>query len=256
MKSHSQAGAHLNDDQIIGLLHSAASPDEASHLAGCPRCRTELEAYKATLRCLEEWRVPERSAEYGQRVWQQIAGRVVKKQRFTWISFPAAAWAAVAVCGAIILLALVLHQPPRETTLLTDSQRPAASNGQELLRAALDDHLERTSVLLTRILNEHGPQANYASVLFDDDEPIDDLIAENRLYRQTAEQQNDRETAALLGDIEAVLLDLQHSGSAATAAELRYAQQRISDSNLRFRLGVVKSSPTSGTNIKLVGSGL
>jgi hypothetical protein len=95
-------------------------------------------------------------------------------------------------------------------------------------------------------------------VLSEENDQLEDLVAENRLYRQTAEQQNDLETAALLSDVEAVLLDLQHRPNSAPASELRSVQQRISDSSLRFRLGIVTSSggPARTANVRLVGRGL
>lgn len=256
MRPDFQAGDHLGDDQIIALLHGATTEQEASHLQNCSKCRSEFEAYEATLQCLNQWSAPERDAAYGGRVWRQIADRIPRRRGLRWISVPVAAWAAVAVCGAVLLVGSLLRQKPRESAPApgVEAQAPAHSHG--LLNAALEDHLERASILLTSVLNERG---TYAKVS-DEDEQLDDLIAENRLYRQTAEQQNDLETAALLSDVETVLLDLQHSSTAAPVSELRYVQQRISDSSLRFRLGIVRSSggpqPGRAANVRLIGRGL
>jgi hypothetical protein len=196
--------------------------------------------------------VPDRGPEYGAQVWQRISGRVGTRRRFRWWSTPAAAWAAVAACGLILLLIPVLRQKPPAPAQAPAVETLAPVHGRRLLQAALSDHLERASILFTHVLNDSG----FARAGEDEDE-LDDLIAENRLYRQTAEQQNDRETAALLSDVETVLLDLQHS-PAASVAELRYVQQRISDSSLRFRLGIAQSyhQPAAGTHVRLVGRGL
>jgi hypothetical protein len=259
MRRDSQAGDHLGDEQIIALLHGAATGEEASHLKNCSKCRSELEAYQATLQCLNQWSAPERGAEYGERVWRQIANRMPRPKRHRWISVPVMAWATVAACGAVLLLGLLVRQKPREAAPAAGVVAEAPAHSQRLLNAALGDHLERASILLTSVLNERGTFKHDATV-FDEDERLDDLIAENRLYRQTAEQQNDLETAALLGDVETVLLDLQHSATAAPASELRYVQQRISDSSLRFRVGIVRSGagqqPAQAANVRLVGRGL
>jgi TPR repeat protein len=163
-----------------------------------------------------------------------------------------AAWAAVAACGLILLLVPLLKQKRQEPAQAPALETQAPVHGRRLLQAALSDHLERASILFTHVLNDSG----FVRAANDEDE-LDDLIAENRLYRQTAEQQNDQETAALLSDVETVLLDLQHS-PAASATELRYVQQRISDSSLRFRLGVARSyqQPAAATHVRLVGRGL
>jgi hypothetical protein len=196
--------------------------------------------------------VPERGPDYGLRVWQRIAGKIERRHRFSWVSVPAAVWAGVAVCGVVLLLATMLKQKSQEPAPAPDVAAEAPAPGDRLLRAALGDHLERASILFTHVLND----SRFASAGADDDE-LENLIAENRLYRQTAEQQNDQETAALLSDVEAVLLDLQHS-PAAPAAELRYVQQRISDSSLRFRLGIARSyqQPGAAPQVRLVGRGL
>lgn len=260
MRPDFQSDAHLSDDAIIALLHNSATADEAAHLKTCGHCRSEFEAYQATLQCVNQWSAPERDAKYGERVWRQVSDRIPRRRGFNWFSAPVAGWAGVAACGVLLLLTLVMRQKPRETPRppVAEVQMPAHS--RQLLDAALGDHLERASILLTRVLNERSPHAKYASALAGDDEQLNDLIADNRLYRQTAEQQNDLQTVALLSDVEAVLLDLQHSANAAPASELRYVQQRISDSSLRFRLGIVRSSTgqrgPDDTNVRLIGRGL
>jgi hypothetical protein len=258
MRPDLQAGSHLGDDQIIALLHRTATAEEASHLKNCSQCRSEFEAYQATLQCLNQWSAPERDSEYGERVWRQIADRTPQPKRHRWMSAPVAAWAAVAACGAILLLGLLLRQKTPEAVPAPEAKAQGPAHNQRLLNAALGDHLERASILLTSVLNERGAFAGHNPAAVDEDEQLDDLIAENRLYRQTAEQQNDLETAALLSDVETVLLDLQHRP--APAAELRYVQQRISDSSLRFRLGIARSSagqqPAQAANVKFVGRGL
>jgi len=108
MRPDLQAGGHLGDDQIIALLHGAATGQEASHLKNCSQCRLEFEAYQATLQCLNQWSAPERGAEYGEQVWRQVADRIARPKRFRWMNTPVAAWAAVAACGAVLLLGLLL----------------------------------------------------------------------------------------------------------------------------------------------------
>jgi hypothetical protein len=241
---------HLSDDRLIALLHSAATADEASHLAACAQCRSEFEAYQATLEYVSHWQVPERGPEYGARVWQRVAGEVRPRKRFQWVSAPVALWAGVAACGLVLLLVPMLRHGAQSVAPVSNAEVKAPTPRGRLLNTALRDHLERASILFTHVLNDPG----FAAA---DEDDVENLIAENRLYRQTAEQQNDRDAAVLLSDVETVLLDLQHS-SAAPAAELRYVQQRISDSSLRFRLGIARSyqRPPAAAHVRLVGRGL
>jgi hypothetical protein len=253
MKPDLRIQNHLTDERIIALLHSVATVEEAEHLTSCAQCRSEFEGYQATLDYVDQWPVPDRGPEYGAQVWQRISGRLGARRRFHWWNAPVAAWAAVAACGLVLLLVPLLRQKPQEPVQAPALETQTPVHGRRLLQAALSDHLERASILFTHVLNDSG----FARAGEGDEDELDDLIAENRLYRQTAEQQNDRETAALLSDVETVLLDLQHS-PAASVAELRYVQQRISDSSLRFRLGIAQSyhQPAAGTHVRLVGRGL
>jgi hypothetical protein len=108
-----------------------------------------------------------------------------------------------------------------------------------LLDTALEDHIERTSALLAEVENARGDQT---SELLGEHDSLRDLIAENRLYRETAEQQQDRRTAALLSELELVLVDLQHVSGHNAPGELREVQQRIANTDLRFKLRVADSS--------------
>lgn len=253
MRPNPETNRHLSDDRIIALLHSVGTVGESSHLAACAQCRSEFDAYQATLEYMTHWRAPDRGPAYSAQVWQRIAGEIRPRRRFQWMSAPAAVWAAVTACGIVLLLVpLLRHNAARDVPPASNMEAQASAQSGRLLDAALGDHLERASILFAHVLNDPGFGA-----ADDDDDDVENLIAENRLYRQTAEQQDDREAAALLSDVETVLLDLQHS-SAAPAAELRYVQHRISDSSLRFRLGIAKSHqrPAAATQVRLVGRSL
>jgi hypothetical protein len=250
MRSDFHTNGHLSDERIIALLHSEATAEEASHVAGCEHCRSEFEAYQATLEYVNQWKAPDRSPGYGARVWQRIAGEIRPRKRFQWMSAASALWVGVAACGLVLLLVPMLRRNGRNMAPASHPETQASIQSGRLLDAALGDHLERASILFTHVLNDPGLAAA-------GDSDLENLIAENRLYRQTAEQQNDRDASSLLSDVETVLLDLQHS-SGAPAAELRYVQQRISDSSLRFRLGIARSykTPPPAAHVRLIGSGL
>jgi hypothetical protein len=253
---------HLTDDEIIALLHSAADDSQSRHLKNCPRCLAEFEAYRATLEYVNQWAAPERDAAYGRQVWLAVSARLQRRNSLRHFRSPILAWAAVAACGAILFVGLLLKpKPPSEmdvSGLATRTVTPSVD--RRLLNAALDDHLERASVSLTSLIHEGPVQFADSRLRAEEEQRLSDLIAENRLYRQTAEQQNDVGAAALLSDVEAVLVDVQHDAIGSSPSELRQMQQRLSDSGLRFRLGVVTSSDelhaAKAVNTKVVGRGL
>jgi hypothetical protein len=229
---------HLGAEQFADLLYREAAGAEEQHLRGCPECQSELHAYRATLNHLDEWCVPARPPAYGSMVWTKIASRVPSRRRPFW-SLPVFAWVSVSALGLLLLAVLLVNRretSPRSTGIET-AEYVSAPN--RLLDTALEDHIERTSALLAEVENARGDQT---SELLGEHDSLRDLIAENRLYRDTAEQQQDRWTAALLSELELVLVDLQHVSGHNAPGELREVQQRIANTDLRFKLRVADSS--------------
>jgi hypothetical protein len=66
-------------------------------------------------------------------------------------------------------------------------------------------------------------------------------LAANRLYRETALRTGDTATAALLGDLERVLVDVAASPSTLTQGDLDEVRRRIDSNGLLFKVRVVSS---------------
>src|SRR3989442_9176906 len=67
----------------------------------------------------------------------------------------------------------------------------------------------------------------------------EDLLEENRLYRQTALQEGDAGLADVLDDLERVLLDVAHSPEEVTPAQLEAIQKKIEARGILFKVRVV-----------------
>ena len=67
----------------------------------------------------------------------------------------------------------------------------------------------------------------------------EDLLEENRLYRQTALEQGDAALAGVLDELERVLLDVAHSPQQVTPAQLEGIRQRIEARGILFKVRVV-----------------
>jgi hypothetical protein len=77
-----------------------------------------------------------------------------------------------------------------------------------------------------------------------------ELVATNRLYRQTAQRVGDAGTDALLDQLERVLLQLAHTPQGATPADIQQLRQEIESGGLLFKVRVaqvhVQSEAKSG----------
>jgi hypothetical protein len=67
----------------------------------------------------------------------------------------------------------------------------------------------------------------------------EDLLEENRMYRQTALQEGDAGLASVLDDLERVLLDVAHSPDEVTPKQLETIRQKIEARGILFKVRVV-----------------
>lgn len=66
-----------------------------------------------------------------------------------------------------------------------------------------------------------------------------DLVSENRLYRQTAAREKDRSVTNLLDELERALVDIAHEPTKLTGRELENIKQRIEAQGIVFKVRVV-----------------
>lgn len=214
---------HLTDDQVLHLLTGNAGDREKEHLETCEFCQAEVDSYRRTLDHVSLWAPPARSAGYGQSVWRRITPavrlRARSQKRRRWV-MGSAALAASIVFFAIALY--VFHEHINTVPVSTPSFIADAPASERLLDLAVQDHVRRAASLLTRIEDQphhtvEGPERN----------AINNLVAENRLYRQTAEQENDRKTAQLLSDLETALVVLKHDPARLPVSDVRELRKKL-----------------------------
>ncbi len=92
-----------------------------------------------------------------------------------------------------------------------------------VLDAALDSHFESTRIALTELVNDDTAPTD----------SVEDLLADNRLFRQSAHAAGEAESEKLLEDLEEVLVEAAHAPSG--SPELR---QRIEKKGVLFALRV------------------
>jgi len=212
----------------------------ATHLEDCGTCRTELERIEAVLRALSDFPVPDPGEDYELRVWQKLAPKLPEKRARWWQVWleprrlvTAGALAAV-VLGAFILGRISKHP---------DAIAPMASAEQvreRILVVAVGEHLGKSEMMLVELANAEPRRGKDKLVnISAEQRRADDLLEENRLYRQTAMQQGDAALASVLDELERVLVDIAHSPGEITPAQLETIQKRIDDRGLLFKVRVV-----------------
>jgi hypothetical protein len=91
--------------------------------------------------------------------------------------------------------------------------------------------LDRTQVTLVSLANSSGGETGLER------DQAEDLLRENRLYRQAALRSGDESAAAVLDELERVLVEVAN----APGSELDSVRQRMVEQGLLFKLRVLRS---------------
>ena len=245
---------HPNEEELIAYHDSEVLQRDAiaEHLTDCPECRLELERIDAVLAALGTMPVPDPGEDYGQRVWQQIAPRLPERRARWWDFASLGRWRdtgwleprRLAVVGAVAALAIVAFLAGRVTKHVTPEPTAADATAdrvrERVLIMAVGEHLGRSEMVLVELANAEPLDAKQKQVnISAEQRRAEDLLEENRLYRQTALEQGDAGLANVLDELERVLLDVAHSPQSVTPAQLQTIRQRIETRGILFKVRVV-----------------
>jgi len=243
---------HLTEQELVlHHYHDEDSPAAvAEHLAVCDACRAEYASIRRVLALVDEMPVPERADGYGEQVWSRLRWKLGgPRRRNTWRSALAAA--------AVLAIAFLAGQwwnarrgtPPISGAPLTSAVHtgevagaPHANSQNRILFVVVTDHLDSTERMLMQVANA---DAKRGLDLTSERGRAVELVASNRIYRQTAEQRGDDRLASVLADLEPVLQEIAHSDGKLSPDEATALQRRIDSKGLLFKVRVI-SAQTNG----------
>jgi hypothetical protein len=254
---------HCSDEDLL-LEYYGESPAASAHLEACGECTTRYRELRALLDGVT-LDAPPRGDHYGLEVWQAIRHRLPDRQP-TWRDLFNVRWAFAAATAVVLLAAgfTAGRMWPRaeQQTLVTDAANThvAAADDEgrrRVLLLAVSEHFDRSDRVLVEIMNAAGPRDLSAEQLW-----AGDLVSASRLYRQSAIAINEPGVAAVLEEVERVLLDIVHQPSRATAADLEEIRRRIDSAALLFKVRVMSNelqyeleqpAPTSTASTSTIG---
>jgi hypothetical protein len=126
-------------------------------------------------------------------------------------------------------------QPPAEPAMQQAEDASDAARERVLL-AAVGSHLDRSRVVLTEIAHRNGGAAADISA---EKATASDLVADSRLYRQAAVRNGDSAVAAVLEDLERMLVEIASSPSRASHEDLARWREQIDTKGLLFKVTVM-----------------
>ena len=123
-------------------------------------------------------------------------------------------------------------------------QPPAAPISAEvrerILLVAVGEHLDRSQVVLVELVNANTPAGGEADIS-SEQKRARDLVAANRLYRQTAQHAGEIAVVSVLDELERVLVEIANSPQEVSSAQLEQLQKRIESKGILFKVRVIGS---------------
>jgi hypothetical protein len=236
---------HLTEDELI--LHYYREIDRAdlqrveSHLASCAECQAANEKLARVMAMVDSAAPIEAPAGFERIAWARLepkldANRDGALRRFFW--FPQ--WALAGGVAALVVAAFVAGRFSGGDTAVTSPAVAVVGEVEpaRVLNAAVGEHLDRTQMMLVELANA---ETDHADVLSGEQARAADLVAANRLIRQSALQSGDAGVVDILEDLERVLLEIANAPADASSNQLTDLQSQITAQDLLFRLRVIAS---------------
>jgi hypothetical protein len=255
---------HITDEEmLLDYYNESTSADRAArtaHLETCEACRALDREMRAVLALVDTAPTVEAPPGFGREMWARVEPHIserVAQSRSSWAIVSAFAtatarlgpvrhWALAGGMAALLVASFTLgrvwERPPHrdEPAPQASGPVPGATDAmtERLLRAEMEDHLERSQRVLVDVANnDDSGDVSLAS----DRTRAADLVAAGRLYRRAADRVGDVEMRDLLEDVERVLVDVANGSSEPASKELNDVRTRIGEQDLLFRLRVAGS---------------
>jgi hypothetical protein len=235
---------HLNDDDLVlhyyGEMPAAEESRAESHLRACHECQGNYARLQRVMAYVDSAPALEAPAGFERMAWARLEPALDRRGGWlSWFVFSPARLAFAAGVVALIGGAFVAGR-------MLPSARPAAPAVQSaekirerILLVDLGEHLDRSQMVLVELTSadeDRGPVD-----ISTERSRAEQLVAANRLYRQTAAATGDAAIASLLDDLERVLVDVAASPATVSQEDLDSMRRRIESKELLFKVRVVSS---------------
>lgn len=234
---------HPSEDELVLLFYGDTDKEEeariTAHLDTCLTCQPAWQELRSTLNTVDAAAVPEPPADFERVMWARVQGALdgMAAPRTPWWAprfwMPAAALAAV-----LVAMFMVGRMWPIAGVTTPSVTANGDYQSERALLVAMDDHLERSELLLVEVMN--APETDAVRIGLDR-ATADDLLSSSRLYRQTATHTGNVQLAAMLEDLERVLVEIARSPEELKRQDLDTLRSRIEQDDLIFKMRVVKT---------------
>ena len=239
---------HLNEDELVlhyyGEMTAGEQTRAAAHLADCDPCHASYTALQRVLAAVEGAPAPEPAGGFERTVWARLEPGLASSRR-GWFSWLVLSPARLALAAGIVVVVLVAGAFLAGRLWQRGAPEPVAQTAggaedvrERVLLIDLSEHLDRSQMMLVELVSAGDDSGMDMSA---ESARAEQLLAANRLYRQTAAATGDAGLAQLLDELERVLVDVSASPGQMSADDMDQVRRRIENNGLLFKVRVVSS---------------
>ena len=240
---------HLHEDDLVlhyyGELDAVSAGRSERHLAECADCRASFARLQRIMAAVDMMPEPTLPDSFERTVWARLEpelplgnarGTPRRRGGLSWFAWSPAtlAWAAavvVLVAGAFFA-GRATKPEPVQTIASADQLR------ERVLVADVGEHLDRSQAMLVDLVTADPSDLDMAA----ERKRAEELVAANRLYRQTAAAAGEARIRELLDELERLLVELAASPDQMSADDMENVRDRIDANGLLFKVRVMSST--------------
>ena len=237
---------HLNEDDLVlhyyGEMPSEEEARAAAHLASCSGCQHNYTTLQRVMAFVDSAPAVEAAPGFERIAWARLEPALAPSRRGGWIAWFLYSPSRLAFTAGVMLLigaAFMAGRLTRTPGAGASTPQSAAQVRERILLVDLGDHLDRSQMVLVELVSAGGSTGDVD--ISTERERAGQLVAVNRLYRQTALSTGDANMASVLDDLERVLVDIAASPATVSQEDLDSVRRRIDSKELLFKVRVVSS---------------
>jgi hypothetical protein len=252
---------HLTETELIDYGYGEGDRSAIEgHLFACPDCEKaygELQLELAEMKFVEP---PARDADYGQRVWERLEGRLpayaARKRSWLGITGTAGWWRVLSYAAACAVLVaggfaggrLWDHWQAQISAKNHPAPPPVntAQPPRRVVVVVLSDHLDRSERLLVELKHVDADSTEMVSPLRDE---AKNLLTANRICRKEVKQDDDPALGTALDHLDTLLAELANEPGGLNKATIARLQDEMNTDGLLFEVRVLRSRISQGRGI-------
>ncbi len=235
---------HLNHEDLVlhyyGEMPAGERRRAGEHLLACAACADEYAQLREALGLVDHAPVEEPGPGFEREVWARLQPHLT---RVPWwrrgVAGGRVSWVAAGAMAATLAVAFLGGWLARDRSIDPAPAGVEAEAGLErVLLVAVGEHLERSQMVLVELMNAGDDEA---VVFAGGQDGVADLVAANRLYRQSAAQAGDGTMAEVLEELERILVEIANAPPDVADVELTALRERVERRGILFRVRVLTS---------------